>query len=154
MNKAFADVDVGKKNVAFGIGLFLLLGVVVGIPLTINFFGGSILTRDQYRIWKVIHGYGIFLGFINYFFGLVIDRLDLTRRQKELSSWSFVIAGLFGGIGRMTLVLFSVLDDYGIDASLGEVVFVTLGTAVFVVGQVRGRLERPAYVRPATRKAA
>ncbi len=35
------DGGIGRKNVVFGIGLFLLLGVAVGIPLTINFFGGS-----------------------------------------------------------------------------------------------------------------
>ena len=43
MNKIFAGVDVGKKNIIFGIALFLILGVVVGIPLTIGLFGGSML---------------------------------------------------------------------------------------------------------------
>jgi hypothetical protein len=48
MDKIFADADVGRKNIVFGIALFLVLGVVVGIPLTIDFFGGSILTADQW----------------------------------------------------------------------------------------------------------
>jgi len=138
MSKILADARVGKKNIIFGIALFLFLGVFVGIPLTIDFFGGSILTSDQYRTWKVIHGYGIFLGFINYFFGLTIDRVDLPRSQKELSSWSMMVAGLFGGVARMTLALFAALDDFGIYASLGEVAFITIGTVVFLRGQMRG----------------
>ena len=135
MNKMFAGVKVGKKNVLFGIGLFILLGFGFGIPLTINFFGGSVLTQDQYQTWKVVHGYGIFLSFINYFFGLIIDRLSLTDRQKELSSWSFLIAAGFGGILRMILVMFSALSAYGLYASLGETVFIILGTLIFVMGQ-------------------
>jgi hypothetical protein len=139
MNTIFADVQVGRKNIAFGIVLFLISGVLVGIPLTINFFGGSVLTSDQYQAWKVVHGYGIFLAFLNYFFGLMIDRLDLTRRQKEVSSWSFLIAGLFGAVTRMTLLLLSALSAFGLYASLGETVFISLGTIVFVLGQLRGQ---------------
>jgi hypothetical protein len=138
MDRIFTEVQVGKKNMAFGITLFLLFGVLGGIPLTINFFGGSVLSADQYQTWKVVHGYGIFLGLINYFFGLMIDRLHLTRQQKQVSSWSFLIAGLFGAVARMTLVLFSALSVYGVFASLGETVFITLGMTVFVLGQLRG----------------
>ena len=137
MNKMFAGVQVGKKNVIFGIGLFILLAIGFGVPLTINFFGGSVLTRDQYQIWKVVHGYGIFLGFINYFFGLTVDRLGLSRQQKELTSWAFLAAGLFGGLGRMILVLLSAMSQFGLYLSLGEVVFTVLGTIIFLFGQSR-----------------
>jgi hypothetical protein len=151
MNKIFADIDVGKKNIVFGITLFVLLGVIVGVPLTINFFGGSVLTSTQYQTWKVVHGYGVFLSFINYFFGLVIDRLELTRQQKEISSWSFLIAGLIGGVTRMILVLTSTLNEFGIYASLGESVCFVLGTIIFVRGQIKekagGLLERNARTR-------
>ncbi|MBI3943668.1 MAG: hypothetical protein HY326_11700, partial [Chloroflexi bacterium] len=139
MESIFAGAAVGRKNVVLGIALFLVLGVGFGIPLTVDFFGGSLLTSDQYQTWKVVHGYGVFLGFINYFFGLMIDRLNLTRQQKEISSWSFVIAGLFGGGMRMTLALLSALTDFGIYASLGEVVFITIGTMVFLFGQMKGK---------------
>jgi hypothetical protein len=139
MNRIFADIDIGRKNLVFGIALFVILGLIVGIPLTINFFGGSVLADAQYQTWKVVHGYGVFLGFINYFFGLLIDRLELTKRQKEISSWSVLIAGFIGGIGRMILVLLSVLGDYGIYASLGEVIFITLGTLLFLQGQIKVR---------------
>ena len=74
MDRIFTNAEVGRKNIGFGIALFLFLGMVVGIPLTIDFFGGSILTGDQYQTWKVVHGYGVFLAFINYFLGLCIDR--------------------------------------------------------------------------------
>ena len=143
MKALWATMDVGRKNFVFGIALFLALGVVVGIPLTVNLFGGSMLTDTQYQIWKVVHGYSVFLATLNGFFGLAIDRLDLSRRQKELASWSLLIAGLFGGIGRSTLVLAGALDQYGLLASLGEVAFITLGTAIFVVGEVRLRSRRP-----------
>lgn len=137
MKRIFADTVAGRKNIGFGIALFVILGVVVGIPLTVDFLGGSMLTQDQYQTWKVIHGYGIFLAFINYFFGLCVDRLNLTHQQKEISSWSFLLAGLVGGIGRMTLMLLSALDEWGLIASLLETVLFVVGTLFFVLGQVK-----------------
>jgi hypothetical protein len=107
---------------------------LVGIPLTIDLFGGSTPTDDQYQTWKVVHGYGVFLSFINYFFGLLIDRVELTRQHKEIASWSILMAGVFGGVARGVLVLFSALHEYGVYASLGEVVFITLGTVIFLSG--------------------
>jgi len=138
----WASMYVGRKNVVFGIALFLALGVVVGIPLTVNLFGGSMLTDTQYQIWKVVHGYSVFLATLNGYFGLAIDRLDLSRRQKEVASWSILVAALFGGVGRSILALLGALDKYGVVASLGEVAFITLGTAVFLVGEVRLRSRR------------
>ena len=137
MNGFMYGIDVGRKNMVFGMVLFLLLGIAVGTPLTIDFFGGSVLSSEQYQTWKVIHGYGIFLAFINYFFGLVIDRLTLTSTRKEIASWSFIIAAAFGGLGRMGLALLSVLGAYGVYASLGEVLFITLGTLLFLSGQLQ-----------------
>jgi hypothetical protein len=54
-----------------------------------------------------------------------------------LSSWAFVLAGVVGGFGRMTLVLLGALGQFGLFASLGEVVFFVVGTAVFAIGQMR-----------------
>ena len=143
MNSIFANTDVGRKNIGFGMALFLILGVVVGIPLTVNLFGGSMVTAAQYQAWKVIHGYGVFLGFVNFFFGYCIDRLNLTRRQKEISSWSYVIAGLFGGIGRSALFLFSLSGGFGsYTASFIETMGFVAGTFIFVLGQVK---ERPSH---------
>ena len=146
MNGIYADV--GRKNIGFGVALFLILGVVVGIPLNVDFLGGSMLTEAQYQTWKVIHGYGVFLAFVNFFFGYCIDRLNLTRRQKEISSWSFLIAGLFGGIGRSVLVLLSIQGGFGSYAvSLIETVGFVLGTFIFMRGLVSGcpaqRIEQP-----------
>ena len=151
MDRIFANTDVGRKNIGFGIALFLVLGVVVGIPLTIDFFGGSILTSDQYQTWKIVHGYGVFLAFINYFFGLYIDRMDLAREQKEISSWSFLLAGLIGGGVRMILVLFSALDELGLYASLAETALFVIGTFVFVRGQLR---QRQGQLRERSREAS
>src|SRR4030065_444300 len=103
MNKFFAGVDIGRKNIVFGVVIFLVLGVVVGIPLTVDLFGGSMLTESQYQTWKVLHGYGIFLAFVNFFFGYLIDRLSISEQQIDIASWSFLIAGLVGGIGRPIL---------------------------------------------------
>ncbi len=139
MYRIFTDVQVGRKNITFGIALFLILGVMVGIPLTINFFGGAVLTSDQYQAWKVVHGYGVFLAFINYFLGLIIDRLEMPKQHKEIVSWSFLIAGLIGGVGRMILLLTSSLNALGIYASLGESVCFILGTIVFVRGQLKAK---------------
>jgi len=139
MKAIWASVDVGRKNIVFGIALFLALGVVVGVPLTVDLFGGSMLSDTQYQTWKVVHAYSVFLATVNGFFGLAIDRLDLSRRQKELASWSILVAALFGGVGRSLLVLLGALDEFGLVASLGEVALVTLGTAILLVGEVRLR---------------
>jgi hypothetical protein len=150
MNKILANADVGRKNILFGIVLFLILGVVVGIPITIDLFGGSILTGEQYQTWKVVHGYGVFLAFINYFLGLSLDRLEMPRQQKEIVSWSFLAAGLVGGVIRMILVLMSSLNVFGIYASLAESVCFVLGTTIFVRGQVK---EKPGKLPERTAQA-
>ena len=137
MNRIFADVVVGRKNIVVGIVLFLILGVVVGIPLTVDFLGGSLLTSAQYQNWKVIHGYSVFLAFINYFLGLAIDRFKMPVGQKEIVSWSFLVAGVVGGMGRMILVLLSSLDEFGRYTSLLETVLFVLGTIVLVRGQMQ-----------------
>jgi len=137
MNRIFADVVVGRKNIVAGIVLFLILGVVVGIPLTVDFLGGSLLTSAQYQSWKVIHGYSVFLAFINYFLGLTIDRFKMPVAQKEIVSWSFLAAGVIGGLGRMTLVLLASLAEFGRYASLLETVLFVLGTIVLVRGQMQ-----------------
>ncbi len=142
MNGIFADQVVGRKNIVFSIALFLIMGVLFGIPLTIDLFGGSLLSLDQYQAWKVIHGYSVFLAFINFFFGMCIDRMNLTSQEKEIASWSFILAGVVGGLGRMTLVLLSALGAYGRVASLLETMLFVLGTLVFVRGQARGRQAR------------
>ena len=100
-------------------------------------------TSGQYQSWKVVHGYGVFLSFVNFFFGLCIDRLNLTRGQKEISSWSFLLAGFVGGIARMLLVLFSALGEFGLYASLSETVLFVLGTFILVRGQMKEQPDRP-----------
>lgn len=153
MNAIFANTDVGRKNIWFGIVLFVLLGVVVGTPLTIDMFGGSLLTGDQYQSWKVIHGYSVFLAFINYFLGLAIDRFEMPRAQKEVVSWSFLAAGLVGGLGRMTLVLLASLSQLGRVASLVETVLFVLGTFVLVRAQMARRSADPVQDRPQVQHA-
>jgi hypothetical protein len=142
MDRIFGGADVGRKNIVLGIALFLVLGVGVGIPLTINMFGGSVLSSEAYRTWKVIHAYGVFQAFINYLFGLIIDRLALTRQQKEISSWSIALAGLIGGAGRMILVWLGALADFGLIASLAETVLMVVGGGLFLLGQVRATPQR------------
>jgi len=142
VNVILSDASVGKKNIVFAIVLFLLLGVIVGIPLTIDFLGGSLFTSVQYQVWKVVHGYGVFLAFINYFLGLTIDRLEMPKQHKEIVSWSFLVAGAIGGVVRMILVLVSSLSSFGIYASLAESALFVLGTIIFVRGQVRQKQSR------------
>jgi hypothetical protein len=139
MNKIFAGVDVGKKNIIFGITLFLILGVVVGIPLTISLFGSSMLTESQYQTWKVLHAYGVFTAFVNIFFGFLVDRMNLSRRELEIASWSFLVAGLVGGIGRPVLFLLSVSGVWaGYVIDLIETLGFVIGTFIFVRGRLQG----------------
>ena len=140
MNRIIANTDVGRKNIIFGITLFLVLGALVGVPLTVDLFGGSLLTVNQYQAWKVLHAYGVFLAFINFFFGFLVDQMSLNRQQKELASWSFIVAGLVGGLGRPALFLLSFTGGIGSYAiSLVETLGFVLGTIVFLRGQVKVR---------------
>ena len=140
MNKALAGVDIGRKNVFFGVVLFLVLGLVVGIPLTVDLFGGSMLSESQYQTWKVLHAYAVFTAFVNFFFGFVVDRMNLPRQQLELASWSFLIAGLVGGFGRPILFVLSVPGPIGGYAvSLIETVGFVTGTFLFVRSLMRER---------------
>lgn len=139
MKKIIAGVDVGRKNIIFGIVLFLILGVVVGTPLTVGLLGGSMLTESQYQAWKVLHAYGVFTAFVNFFFGFLVDRMHLDRRELEIASWSFLVAGLVGGIGRPVLFLLSVPSvwaGYGID--LFETFGFVSGTFIFVRSRLQG----------------
>jgi hypothetical protein len=147
MNNLYGGASVGRKNVLFGIALFVVLGVAAGIPLTIDFLGGSILSSEQYQMWKVVHGYGVFLSFVNFFFGLCVDHLSLPRQQKELASWTFLLAGVVGGLVRMALVLLGALGEWGIYASLVESALFVLGTVIVVRGQVQPQPERRAEPR-------
>jgi hypothetical protein len=140
MSKFLEGVDVGRKNVIFGVVLFLVLGVVVGIPLTVDLFGGSMLTESQYQTWKVLHAYGVFTAFVNFFFGFLVDRMSLGRRQLEIASWSFLIAGLVGGFGRPVLFLLSVPGSIGSYAiSFIETVGFVVGTLIFVRSRMQER---------------
>ena len=139
MNAFFSVAQVGKKNMIFGSFLFLLFAFVIGVPLTLDFLGLSVMSSEQYELWKVVHAYGIFLGVVNYLIGTSVDKLSISARQKEVLSWSFVVAGLFGAIGRMILVLVSAYDDWHLLASLGEVVFFSVGMAVYIYGWARER---------------
>jgi hypothetical protein len=137
MNTFFSVTPVGRKNIIFGAFLFLLFALVIGVPLTLDFFGLSVMSSKQYELWKVVHAYGIFLGVINFLVGTSVDKLNIPDRQKEVVSWSFVVAGLFGAIGRMTLILLAAYEDWHLLASLGEVVFFSVGLAMGIYGGIR-----------------
>lgn len=132
-----SEMQVGRKNILFGIFLFLLFAVGMGMPLTVNLFGGTVLSAEQYELWKVVHAYGLFLGVINVFLGTSINNLRLSSGQKELLSWSFIIAALFGAIGRMALVLMAAYETWHLLPSLGEAVFFSLGLVLFFYGWSR-----------------
>jgi hypothetical protein len=138
MNKIFAGIDVGRKNIIFSFVLFLILGVVVGTPLTFGLFGGSMMSESQYQTWKVLHAYGVFTAFVNFFFGFLVDRMRLGRQELEIASWSFLVAGLVGGVGRPVLFMLSVQGVWaGYVIDLIETLGFVLGTFIFV----RGRLQ-------------
>jgi hypothetical protein len=141
MDKLLAGVEVGRKNIVLGAVLFLVLGVVVGVPLTVDLFGGSMLAEGRYQTWKVLHAYGVFTAFVNFFFGYLVDRMNLGRRLLEIASWSLFVAGLVGGIGRPLLVLFSVPGPIGSYAiSFIETVGFVAALFLFMRGQMQERL--------------
>ena len=144
MNTIFANVDVGRKNIVFGVVLFLILGVAIGLPLTVDLFGGSLLTEAQYQAWKVLHGYGVFLAFVNFFFGYLVDRMTLSRRLLEIASWAFVLAGFIGGIGRPVLFLLSAPPIFaGYVVSLLETLGFVIGTFLFLRSQMQAHPAHP-----------
>jgi len=144
MNKIFAGVDVGRKNIIFGIALFLILGFVVGTPLTVDLFGGSIFTESQYQTWRVLHAYGVFTAFVNFFFGYLVDRMSLGRRELEIASWSFLVAGLVGGIGRPVLFLLGISGAWaGYIIDLIETLGFVLAIFIFIRSRVQVRGAQP-----------
>ena len=62
MSNLLLDAPVAKRNILVGAFLFLISAVVIGVPLTLTFFGVPVLSAEQYELWKVVHGYGISLG--------------------------------------------------------------------------------------------
>jgi len=141
MGKILEGIRVGRKNVLLGVLLFLVLGVLAGVPLTVDLFGGSMLGETQYQTWKVLHAYGVFTAFVNFFFGFLVDRMNLGRRQLEIASWSFFVAGLVGGLGRPLLFLFSVAAPIGSYAiSLVETVGFVVGTFLFLRSLMQERV--------------
>lgn len=146
MNKMFAGVNIGRKNIIFGIALFLVLGFVVGTPLTVDLFGDSMFTESQYQTWKVLHAYGVFTAFVNFFFGFLVDRMSLSRRELDIASWSFLVAGLVGGVGRPVLFLLSVPGAWaGYMIDLIETLGFVIGTLIFVRAQLSET--RDAHIR-------
>jgi hypothetical protein len=137
MANLLQKAQVGKQNIIFGALLFILFAIVIGVPLTLSFFGMPVLSAEQYALWKVVHGYGVFLSVINFFLGTSLDQLSISNRQKQIVSWSFIIAGLFGAVIRMTLVLLGLFKDWVLYASLGEVVFFSLGLIIYIWGWAR-----------------
>jgi hypothetical protein len=98
------------------------------------------LTESQYQTWKVLHAYGVFTAFVNFFFGFLVDRMSLGRQQLEIASWSFLVAGLVGGIGRPVLFLLSVPGSIGIHTvDLIETVGFVVGTFIFVRSRMQDR---------------
>jgi hypothetical protein len=144
MNRIFGSVQVGRKNIVFGMALFLVLGVVIGVPLTVDLMGGSMLTDSQYQAWKVLHAYGVFLAFVNFFFGYCVDRLNVSKLQQEIASWAFIVAGIVGALGRSALVLLSAsggLWSYAI--SLIETLGFVVGTFIFIRSQLVEKRDAP-----------
>jgi hypothetical protein len=98
------------------------------------------LSESQYQTWKVLHAYAVFTAFVNFFFGFLVDRMNLPRRQLEIASWSFLVAGLVGGFGRPLLFVFPVSGPIGSYAiSLIETVGFVIGTFLFVRSLMRER---------------
>lgn len=133
MNRIFGSVQVGRKNIVFGMGLFLVMGVLIGAPLSVDLFGGSMLTADQYQAWKILHAYGIFLAFVNFFFGYCVDSLGVSRRHQEIASWAFIAAGFVGALGRSALELLSATGGvWSYAISLTETLGFLIGTFIFI----------------------
>jgi len=144
MYTILANVDVGRKNIVFGVVLFLILGIATGLPLTVDLLGGSLLTEAQYQAWKVLHAYGVFLSFVNFFFGYLVDRMTLSRQQLEIASWAFVLAGFIGGIGRPVLFLLAAPPGFaGYAVSLLETLGFVIGTFLFLRSQIQARPVNP-----------
>jgi hypothetical protein len=65
--------------------------------------------------------------------------MNLGRRELEIASWSFLVAGLVGGIGRPVLFLLSVSGVWaGYVIDLIETLGFVIGTFIFVRGRLQG----------------
>ena len=79
-------------------------------------------------------------AFVNIFFGFLVDRMGMGRQQLEIASWSFLIAGLVGGIGRPLLFLLSIPGVWAVYiVDLIETVGFVVGTFIFVRSRMLAR---------------
>lgn len=114
---------IGRKNAVFGAALFsfwALFYVVLWLS------GISLDSLNSRATLKTVHAYGLFLGTINYFFGFLINNLKNSNRNKQIASYSFILAGVLTGLIKAT--------KFSGIAFTGDIFF-ALGLLIFIKGK-------------------
>lgn len=137
----------GARNVKGGI-VMLALGLAGGLAMSLYAFQPmvpvppSLVHYDDLprRLFRLGHIAAIMLPLINVVLGGWIDRLNLSRRWKELASWLL----LLGGVSLPATLAFEALVPTAIGAHLSAApaVAFTVGVFVCAIGTLRTRFTR------------
>ena len=96
------EIDVGRKNLAFG-WMWLALGMLFGFFMFIkmrqpewagnpfeltNWLNHAAVAAYSYprAAWRLAHAHWATLGIVNIVFGMLIDRVELSRFAKQAGS--------------------------------------------------------------------
>jgi len=123
---------IGIKNIKFA-WVFLVLFTVFGAFLEVKLLDeewAAEFTLPQRRLWRSAHVHGLLLAFLNMFYGLMIDKANLTDKQKRAGSahailgavvlpLSLLFAGFFplarylAPVGGLAIIFAGALIAYG-----------------------------------------
>ncbi len=125
--------DFGRANIRFGwiwILLFTIFGGFLEIKLLDELWAEQFLAPTR-ALWRSAHVHGLLLSFYNLFYGMQIDKANLTERAKRGGS----VHAIMGAIVLPVALFFSAwLSPLRYLAALGGLAVIG-SAAVMVKGQ-------------------
>jgi hypothetical protein len=125
-------IGIGKANIKFGwiwILIFLIFGGFLEIKLLDSVWADQFLAPTR-ALWRSAHVHGLLLSFYNLFYGLLIDKTNLSDRAKRGGSVHAIIGAI---VLPSSLFLSSFYSPLRFVAALGGLAVIA-STAVIVKG--------------------
>jgi hypothetical protein len=88
--------EIGRVNIKFGwlwILIFLIFGGFLEIKLLDTLWADQFLAPTR-ALWRSAHVHGLLLSFYNLFYGLMIDKTNLSERAKRGGSVHAIIGAI------------------------------------------------------------
>jgi len=126
--------DIGRANIRFGwlwILLFTVFGGFLEVKLLDEVWAEQFLAPTR-ALWRSAHVHGLLLSFYNLFYGIQIDRTNLSERAKRGGS----VHAIIGAIVLPVALFFSAFyQPLRYLAALGGLAVIA-SAAVMVKGQL------------------